>query len=44
MDYGSKQEATMVAKTLLKNVIARHSVPQELQSDQGRNFDSEVCK
>ena len=51
MDYFSKwpevvpmpnQEAVTVAEALVENVIARHGVPLELHTDQGRNFESEV--
>ncbi|KAJ8949486.1 hypothetical protein NQ318_005953 [Aromia moschata] len=31
-----------VTRTLARNVIARHGVPLELHSDQGRNFESEL--
>ncbi|KAJ8948859.1 hypothetical protein NQ318_013512 [Aromia moschata] len=51
MDYFSKwpeavplpnQEAETVAEAFIENVIARHGVPLELHSDQGRNFESEL--
>lgn len=38
------QEDSMIADAFLKNVIARHEVPQELYSDQERNFISEIWK
>lgn len=57
MDYFSKwvdayalpnQEAATIADVLVKEWICRFGVPQELHSDQGRNFESalfqNVCK
>ncbi|KAJ8944277.1 hypothetical protein NQ318_009654 [Aromia moschata] len=36
------QEAETVAEAFIENVIARHGVPLELHSDQGRNFELEL--
>ena len=36
------QEATTVAEVLVREFIYRYGVPQELHSDQGRNFESAV--
>lgn len=57
MDYFTKwpevfavpdQEATTIARLLVEEVIARHGVPEQLLSDRGSNFLSEitceVCK
>ena len=42
------QEATTIAELLIKEVICRFGVPQQIHSDQGRNFESilfaEMCK
>ncbi|GFY31601.1 retrovirus-related Pol polyprotein from transposon 412 [Trichonephila clavipes] len=40
----SDQEASTVAKVLVQHWISRFGVPLQLHSDQGRNFDSAVCK
>ncbi|KAF8778942.1 Transposon Ty3-G Gag-Pol polyprotein like [Argiope bruennichi] len=53
MDYFTKwpeaypipdQEAPTVAEILVQNWISRYGVPLQLHSDQGRNFDSAVCR
>ncbi|GFV74732.1 hypothetical protein TNCV_1039701 [Trichonephila clavipes] len=53
MDYFTKwpeaypipdQEASTVAEVLVQHWISRSGVPLQLHSDQGRNFDSAVCK
>ncbi|GFY19213.1 protein NYNRIN [Trichonephila clavipes] len=53
MDYFTKwpetypipdQEASIVADVLVQHWISRFGVPLQLHSDQGRNFDSAVCK
>ncbi|GFX09382.1 retrovirus-related Pol polyprotein from transposon 412 [Trichonephila clavipes] len=53
MDYFTKwpeaypipdQEASTVADVLVQHWISRFGVPLQLHSDQGRNFDSAVCK
>ncbi|GFX40395.1 retrovirus-related Pol polyprotein from transposon 412 [Trichonephila clavipes] len=53
MDYFTKwpeaypipdQEASTVAEVLVQHWISRFRVPIQLHSDQGRNFDSAVCK
>ncbi|GFW67790.1 retrovirus-related Pol polyprotein from transposon 412 [Trichonephila clavipes] len=38
------QEASNAAEILVQHWISRFGVPQQLHSDQGRNFDSAVCK
>ncbi|GFX59833.1 retrovirus-related Pol polyprotein from transposon 412 [Trichonephila clavipes] len=40
----SDQEASTVAEVLVQHWISRFGVPLQLHSDQGRNFDSAVCK
>ncbi|GFU53204.1 uncharacterized protein TNCV_2952491 [Trichonephila clavipes] len=40
----SDQEASTVAEALVQHWISRFWVPLQLHSDQGRNFDSAVCK
>ncbi|GFT16129.1 retrovirus-related Pol polyprotein from transposon 412 [Trichonephila clavipes] len=40
----SDQEASTVAEVLVQHWISRFRVPLQLHSDQGRNFDSAVCK
>ncbi|GFY24489.1 retrovirus-related Pol polyprotein from transposon 412 [Trichonephila clavipes] len=53
MDYFTKwpeaypipdQEASTVAEVLVQHWISRLGVPLQLHSDQGKNFDSAVCK
>ncbi|GFW49334.1 retrovirus-related Pol polyprotein from transposon 412 [Trichonephila clavipes] len=53
MDYFTKwpgaypihnQEASTVAEVLVQHWISRFGVPLQLHSNQGRNFDSAVCK
>ncbi|GFX63746.1 hypothetical protein TNCV_215461 [Trichonephila clavipes] len=53
MDYFTKwpkaypipdQEASTIAEVLVQHWISRFWVPLQLHSDQGRNFDSAVCK
>ncbi|KAK2577752.1 hypothetical protein KPH14_011855, partial [Odynerus spinipes] len=53
VDYFSKwlevvpllnQQATTIAKALVREVISRHGVPLELHSDQGRSFESSIFK
>ncbi|GFV73827.1 retrovirus-related Pol polyprotein from transposon 412 [Trichonephila clavipes] len=53
MDYFTKwpeaypipdQEASAVAEVLVQHWISRFGVPLQLHSDQGRNFNSAVCK
>ncbi|GFY02228.1 retrovirus-related Pol polyprotein from transposon 412 [Trichonephila clavipes] len=53
MDYFTKspeaypipdQKASTVAEVLVQHWISRFRVPLQLHSDQGRNFDSAVCK
>ena len=38
------QRAETVAKLLVENVICRHCVPEELLSDRGANFLSELIQ
>ncbi|GFS98026.1 retrovirus-related Pol polyprotein from transposon 412 [Trichonephila clavipes] len=38
------QEASTVAEVLVQHWISRFGVPLQLLSDQGRNFNSAVCK
>ncbi|GFW16114.1 retrovirus-related Pol polyprotein from transposon 17.6 [Trichonephila clavipes] len=38
------QEASTVAEVLVEHWISRFGVPLQLHSNQGRNFDSAVCK
>ncbi|GFX92662.1 retrovirus-related Pol polyprotein from transposon 412 [Trichonephila clavipes] len=40
----SDQEASTVAEVLVQHWISRFGVPLQLHSDQGRNFDSALCK
>ncbi|GFU01549.1 retrovirus-related Pol polyprotein from transposon 412 [Trichonephila clavipes] len=40
----SDQDASTVAEVLVQHWISRFEVPLQLHSDQGRNFDSAVCK
>ncbi|GFV05958.1 retrovirus-related Pol polyprotein from transposon 412 [Trichonephila clavipes] len=40
----SNQDAPTVAEVLVQHWISRYGVPVQLHSDQGRNFDSAVCK
>ncbi|GFY07457.1 retrovirus-related Pol polyprotein from transposon 412 [Trichonephila clavipes] len=40
----SDQEASTVAEVLAQHWISLFGVPLQLHSDQGRNFDSTVCK
>ncbi|GFY20733.1 hypothetical protein TNCV_1119671 [Trichonephila clavipes] len=40
----SDQDASTVAEVLVQHWISRFGVPLHLHSDQGRNFDSAVCK
>ncbi|GFX57908.1 retrovirus-related Pol polyprotein from transposon 412 [Trichonephila clavipes] len=40
----SDQEASTVAEVLVQHWISRFRVPLQLHSDQGKNFDSAVCK
>ncbi|GFX11712.1 hypothetical protein TNCV_4340581 [Trichonephila clavipes] len=40
----SDQEASTVADVLVQHWISRFGVPLQLHSDQGKNFDSAVCK
>ncbi|GFW68793.1 retrovirus-related Pol polyprotein from transposon 412 [Trichonephila clavipes] len=53
MDYFTKwpevypipdQEASNIAEVLVQHWISRYGVPLQLHSNQGRNFDSAVCK
>ncbi|GFU98817.1 hypothetical protein TNCV_2308411 [Trichonephila clavipes] len=53
MDYFTKwpeaypipdQEASIVAEVLVQHWISRFGVPLQLHSNQGRNFESAVCK
>ncbi|GFV25099.1 retrovirus-related Pol polyprotein from transposon 412 [Trichonephila clavipes] len=53
MDYFTKwpeaypipdQDASNFAEVLVQHWISRFGVPLQLNSDQGRNFDSAVCK
>ncbi|GFV61211.1 retrovirus-related Pol polyprotein from transposon 412 [Trichonephila clavipes] len=38
------QEASTVGEVLVQHWISRFGVPLQLHSDQGRDFDSAVCK
>jgi hypothetical protein len=38
------QEALTVAKALVTNFLCRFGIPQELHSDQGRNFESHLLQ
>ncbi|GFS66238.1 retrovirus-related Pol polyprotein from transposon 412 [Trichonephila clavipes] len=40
----SDQEASTVAEVLVQHWISRYGVPLQLHFDQGKNFDSAVCK
>ncbi|GFX25170.1 retrovirus-related Pol polyprotein from transposon 412 [Trichonephila clavipes] len=40
----SDQEASTVAEVLVQHWISRFGIPLQLHSDQGKNFDSAVCK
>ena len=37
-------EAVTVANLLLTEVICRYGIPRQIHSDQGRQFESEVCQ
>ena len=38
------QEAVTVAEKLVDNFFCRFSTPEQLHSDQGRQFEAEICK
>jgi hypothetical protein len=38
------QEASMVVEALVTNFFCRFGIPQELHSDQGRNFESRLLQ
>ena len=38
------QEATTVARVLVEEFLARFSIPRQIHSDQGRNFESKVSQ
>ncbi|XP_076300570.1 uncharacterized protein LOC143218888 [Lasioglossum baleicum] len=37
-------QAKTVANALIKDIVSRHGVPQEIHSDQGRTFESNIFK
>ena len=40
--HTADQKATTIARLLVQNIICRHGIPQELLSDRGANFLSEL--
>ena len=53
MDYFTKwpeadalpnQESGVVAQAFVESFICQHGIPEELHTDQGRNFESELLK
>ena len=53
MDYFTKwpeayalpnQEAGVVAQAFVEGFVCRHGIPEELYTDQGRNFENELQK
>lgn len=38
------QETTTIADQLITNWVTEFGVPRKLHSDQGRNFESDICK